>query len=440
MAAYPTLSLCMIARNEESFIAQCIRSVLPIISETILVDTGSTDKTREIAASLGANVLSFTWCDDFAAPRNLSLEHATGDWILVLDADEVISSRDLETIQKLTRNPHTCYELTQRHYSNDARLSGYLPCTGENPEWERHYGGFFESSLCRLFPNHRGISYRGKVHELVEHSVREIPGLTLASSGVRIHHYGHTPEVRQKKNKGALYTPLGTAKLKDSPEHWQAWYELGVEHNNNGKLAESAAALEKSIALNPRYLPTWVNLGYVLMELKQYERAEKILLAALEMDKKNEEAWCNLGVVYLRADIAKNAESCFRNALSLKPSYINARNNLGKSLVRQNRFAEAALHYQKSLDLNPKNVSANLDLGLLYISTTLKKEGLALLQKVQKLPGIPDHVPTLISQAIGEMETTAAAVNALHQENRLSKDEALLPDTKPAGVQSTPAA
>src|SRR5205823_1109121 len=82
------LSVCLIVKNEERFLAQSLKSVREIAQQIVVVDTGSTDRTVEIAKEFGAEVHSFTWCDDFSAARNVALEHATGDWVLALDADE----------------------------------------------------------------------------------------------------------------------------------------------------------------------------------------------------------------------------------------------------------------------------------------------------------------------------------------------------------------
>ena len=100
----PRLSLCMIAKNEEEFIGDCLASVSKLVDEIIVVDTGSTDRTIEIAESYGAKVLHHPWQGDFAAARNESLAHATGDWILVLDADETLPSEGHAELKKALRN------------------------------------------------------------------------------------------------------------------------------------------------------------------------------------------------------------------------------------------------------------------------------------------------------------------------------------------------
>src|SRR3989338_5500840 len=95
-----TISLCMIVKNEEKYLEQCLNSVKDIADETIIVDTGSTDKTKEIAKKFKARVFDFKWSDDFSEARNESLKHATKEWILVLDADEIIDKNGLEKIKE----------------------------------------------------------------------------------------------------------------------------------------------------------------------------------------------------------------------------------------------------------------------------------------------------------------------------------------------------
>src|SRR5260370_39275151 len=105
----PRVSLCLIAKNEAANLPNCVPSLLPLVHEIIVADTGSTDRTREVAAALGARVVDFSWCDSFAAARNESLRHATGDWILWLDGDEYFDA------------------------GNQAKLKALLDCVGDEP-------------------------------------------------------------------------------------------------------------------------------------------------------------------------------------------------------------------------------------------------------------------------------------------------------------------
>ena len=94
-------SLCMIVRDEERYLAGCLESVVDLVDEIVVVDTGSTDSTPDIARRFGARVFNFQWVDDFSAARNESLRHATGEWIFWLDADERLDAPNRRKFQQL---------------------------------------------------------------------------------------------------------------------------------------------------------------------------------------------------------------------------------------------------------------------------------------------------------------------------------------------------
>lgn len=98
-----SLSLCMIVRNEEQNLSECLDSVKNVVDEIIVIDTGSTDETVGIAESYGAQVEHFPWCDDFSKARNESIKYASGDWILWLDADERLLPESIPVLQDLLR-------------------------------------------------------------------------------------------------------------------------------------------------------------------------------------------------------------------------------------------------------------------------------------------------------------------------------------------------
>jgi tetratricopeptide (TPR) repeat protein len=388
-----SISLCMIAKNEAEWIGECIRSVLPIVDEVILVDTGSTDATIEIVESFGGQVYHRPWDDDFAAPRNLSIEKATGDWILILDADERIAERDLAALKALTADRSICWEFLQRHYTNDPRLSDFTPCKGEFPEFERGVAGYFESNCVRFFPNGDGLNYQGRVHELVEHSIRQIGRHKVVRTPIRIQHYGHTKVHQEKRDKSSQYLNLGIDKIKDDPSYWQAYFELGVEANINKDYPRSIEAFKKAIRFRPTYLPAYVNLGYVYCECTDYASAELILKQALEIDPRSDEAYCNLAVVYMRSRKLSLAEECLRRALLINPTYANAMSNLGKTLALQKRYAEAAQIYRRLLDLLPGANQARAELGALYL-----------------LAGVPDAAERYLLQVADVKPPIAAAI------------------------------
>ncbi|GAG96811.1 unnamed protein product, partial [marine sediment metagenome] len=140
----PTLSVCMIVKNAQGTLYRCLDSVKPIADEIIICDTGSTDRTVEIAREYTDQMHQIGWKEDFAVARNRSLEHAHGDWILWIDADEYLLGA--EHLGKYLRdNMYLGYVIRQHHHAIDARLKPDVP--------------------VRLFRNQRGIRFFGCIHE-----------------------------------------------------------------------------------------------------------------------------------------------------------------------------------------------------------------------------------------------------------------------------------
>src|SRR5215831_180269 len=147
------ISLCMIVKNEQDWVAQAVESVRSIVNEVIIVDTGSTDDTPERVRELGVNPLKFQWKDSFAEARNVSLEAAREPWILVLDADERIAARDLPLIKEAAESGAADgYHLIQRNYVFKNQIIGWTANTGEYSEGAE-FEGYVDNPLIRLFRN-----------------------------------------------------------------------------------------------------------------------------------------------------------------------------------------------------------------------------------------------------------------------------------------------
>ena len=148
-----SISLCLIAKNEEEVIGRCIESVIDIIDEIIVVDTGSTDKTIEVAEKYGAKVYNFTWIDDFAAARNYSFSKASKEYIFWLDADDILFPGDKEKFKELKESLDGTV---------DAVSMNYVLAVDENNNPV--------SSLRRnrLVKRKNNFSWLGKVHEYLE--------------------------------------------------------------------------------------------------------------------------------------------------------------------------------------------------------------------------------------------------------------------------------
>ena len=165
--AKPTISLCMIAKDEEKSIGQCLNSAKDIVDEIIIIDTGSTDRTKEIAKKYNARIFDFKWSDDFSAARNEGIRHAAKDWVLVLDADETLDEKGKKTIKELINDKETDAVLfLQKNYTNDTSIAGFV--SEEHKKNGKSYAGWYGSFIARLFRNHKGYGFEGTVHELVE--------------------------------------------------------------------------------------------------------------------------------------------------------------------------------------------------------------------------------------------------------------------------------
>ena len=153
----------MIVRDEAFFLARCLDAVAEHVDEIVIVDTGSRDETREIAARYTDNICQFDWVDDFAAARNYSLSKASGDWILVLDADELIEPGDMAKLrQTIRQTDQDAFFLIQYNYNNDPLTRDWQPVT-QPSHYSAGYSGYRRNPIGRLFRTDRNIHFQGAI-------------------------------------------------------------------------------------------------------------------------------------------------------------------------------------------------------------------------------------------------------------------------------------
>ena len=210
------LSLCMIARNEEALLPGCLQSVAGVVDEIILADTGSTDTTAEIARAAGAHVIPFTWNDDFAAARNAALAAATGDWILVMDADERLAPGAGAPLREaLHRDDFDCGMLPLYNANRlDASPEEILDGRARDVE---------PILLPRLLRNTPDLSWMGRIHESIGHWVTR-GARRVAQVNAPLLHLGSVPQVRTRRGKQDRNTRLIEARLAEDPT-WIGGYE-----------------------------------------------------------------------------------------------------------------------------------------------------------------------------------------------------------------------
>ena len=207
----PRVSLCMIAKNEQERISGCLESVCGLVDEIIVVDTGSSDRTKRIARSCGAKVFSFPWTGNFAEARNESLRHATGNWIIFLDADERLN----------TFGAQDCLRKAASIPGADAFA---VPIINSGP------GGKIDSTIgraVRFFRNLPDIRFSGRVHESVERFLVESRA-RLVHADFEIEHFGYALEPGIVKRKYERNFDLLKKELAEDPGNGHARYHLGL--------------------------------------------------------------------------------------------------------------------------------------------------------------------------------------------------------------------
>ncbi|MCI0520736.1 MAG: glycosyltransferase family 2 protein [Chloroflexi bacterium] len=233
MPARPTLSVCMIVKNERENLPRCLGSVRRAADDLVVVDTGSSDDSAAVAAGLGARVLSFPWRDDFAAARNFALDNARGDWLLVMDADEELAPRSLSILK-------TCLRSTKAD-ALSLRVRNFHP-----PGSLREYT---DVAQIRLFRNLPGFRYQGSVHEHIRASIQNAGG-RIAPCEVILWHHGYAQvivqggESRQARNLRLLEA---AAAREVNNAYLQA--KLGLTCYAAGQFGLAQERLERSLAL-----------------------------------------------------------------------------------------------------------------------------------------------------------------------------------------------
>ena len=355
----PTISLCMITKNEEKNLADCLNSVKDIADEIIIIDTGSTDKTKEIAKKFNAKVIDFKWVDDFSAARNESIRHAAKDWVLVLDADEMLDEEGKKAIKELVNDKENdAFLFLQKNYTNESNIAGFV--NEERKKDGKKYAGWYGSFIARLFRNKKRFEFEGTVHELVEPSIEKKKG-KIAATSVALHHYGNADSNARKK-KMQIYLELCKKKVKRSPAD-SSYFELGVLQKENGNLEEAIKSLKKAIELNPRHSMALYELGVIYEKQKDYDKAIKNYTESLRI-KENSEAFQNLGVCYLKKGMLKEAYRNLVKAVLLNPNKYTIYNNLGAVMEKLGNYGNAVQMLEIATKLNPSNTIGFYNLGI----------------------------------------------------------------------------
>lgn len=361
------LSFCMIARDEEARIARCLESVCDVVDEIVVLDTGSCDRTIAIAQSYGAKVHSFAWCNDFSTARNESLKYVTGDWILVLDADEVLVPEIVPALQQAIQSEqHLVLNLIRQEVG--AAQSPY-------------------SLISRLFRRHPDIQFTRPYHALIDDSVmtllqREPHWQIGYLPNTAILHEGYQSELIVSKDKFNKARNTMEGFLATHPNDPYVCSKLGALYVQMGEANKGLELLKKGLrAIHSNTTANTKNdtstlyelhyhLGSVYGDTQNYDKAEHHYQAALQQPIPallKLGAMINLGNIFKEKGNLQAAKSLYEQALQIEPEFAIAHHNLGTTLKALGQFSDAIAHYQKAIALNPNYAEAHQNLGVVLL-------------------------------------------------------------------------
>lgn len=258
-----TLSLCMITKNEEKNLKTCLDSIKDYVDEIIIVDTGSTDKTLDIAKSYTDKVFNHQWNYDFSEARNKSLEKATKDWILFLDADEKLPKSE-------------CIKL--REVINNTKAEG-LFLRLENIVENKSLG---DAVVLRAFKNNPLYRFKNKIHEQIIFSIEEHCGYDkIQPTNINILHFGYDPKISNLQEKKERNIKI-LEQYEEENRDGYFYYSLGNEYSRIDEVYKALEMYKKGIEYTdkhydnnmPSYLPYLViNLSKTLASLNKYKSA-----------------------------------------------------------------------------------------------------------------------------------------------------------------------
>ncbi len=414
-SARPQVSLCLIVKNEEANLADCLGSVCGLVDEMIVVDTGSTDRTREIAQRLGARVFEFPWVDDFAAARNESLRHATGEWIFWLDADDRLDQGERQKLRAL---------FAELKDENAAYVMKCLcpadPALGPGSDTVVDH--------VRLFRNDPQLRWRYRVHEQIMPSLRR-RGTPVQWADVTIRHVGYqAPALRRAKLERDIR--LLEQSLAEDPNEPFVLFNMASVYVEQGRLADALPLLKRSLAQSH---PTDSIVRKLYALIVQCHRRLEQPTAALEFCRNGREVYpedaellFQEGLILRGMGDWTGAEARLKQLLdsrerdhfaSVDPGLrgYKARHNLAVLYQDQGRLDAARAQWQAVVAERPDFTPAWLGLGELYLAMGLWNDLDAVTRRLRETPEANDDAALFQARALLKRKEFTAARAALEE-------------------------
>ncbi|MDJ1176120.1 tetratricopeptide repeat protein [Roseofilum capinflatum] len=352
------LSLCIIVKNEEENLPACLKSVKDVVDQMVVLDTGSTDRTVEIAKQWGAQVEYFEWCNDFAIARNESLKYAQGDWILVLDADEHLNPGVINPLkQAITSEEHLVINLIRHEIG--ATQSPY-------------------SLVSRLFRNHPQVQFTRPYHAIVDDSVEALlkyePNWKIASlPTIAIDHYGYQPSIIAAQNKAERAKLAMESYLKEHPGDPYTCSKLGALYSQMGEIKQGIEVLESALSQDTSDLvrfELYYHLALAYSRLQQFALAIKYYKKAIAIEvllPLKLGAYNNLGNLLQAQGNLGDALLMYQKTIEIDPTFATGYFNRGMAFKTLGKLDSAIAAYRKAIQYNPQYAQAYQNLGVTYL-------------------------------------------------------------------------
>lgn len=352
----PFITACLIVKNEEDMLRRCLESLQGGVDEIVIVDTGSTDKTKEIAKEFTNKVYDFEWTDDFAEARNYAASHATGEWIIAVDADECVDSESFKVAMEEIKADGGQYD------TYAVKIINFVGELGGNTTINQ---------MARIYKNNGNVHFKGAIHEQIVNKVRE---QSPVLSSVILYHYGYLKNVIEKQNKKTRNMKIIKAELQLGKNKGFTYFNYGQELRRLYKTKEALDAFITAFQHKENVHNAWVGkcLYFIiesLVELKRYDEALKII-------KDAEKAFPNApdfpfwkGEAYVKQNRYDDAKEVFMNIINHDHQYHNVVFHMeSRAFLPHVRLAEiymcekqdekAIQHYIGAL--NENNLSAKI--------------------------------------------------------------------------------
>jgi len=429
----PRVALCMIVKDAAATLDACLESVRGVVNEVVIADTGSTDSTMALARERGARVVEIPWENDFAAARNRALAAVQAEWVLVLDADEILDAGAAKAIPQLTARDIAGYQVTIRHYVHtleDRLWDQPAKPNDSSLAAAKAFPAYVEHENVRLFRRDSRIYFVGRVHETVGSRIEEC-GLRLGRAPFLIHHFGlaDNPETRARKNR--LYHDLGKRKVADMPLDAQAHLELGlVELDNMGNVEEALKCFQKACQINPRLGVSWFFEGVAQMRLGKFADALASFDAAERKGRATTATAEMIGDAHYNLGEFPDAARCYEKALKLARESARIESKLGLAAVRAGKTEEGLRRILRSLAQEPAlgELHDRLILALVWLDR-IDEAAHAAEAKLRMVKGAPASDFVRAASLWSKTGNWSRAVAVVHVGLKLYQDDAVLKRT-----------